>query len=129
MWTLLTYLRWTILWQDSLLSLSFDRSPIATMTRCQLPLGPRALTEGLSYTEAMYHLCQKILLSVNNDTSTQPDYNQIMADSDEVENLRHQVSPCFRTKDCVRSATLLCSPPTHFVRSIGADSTIAPPRW
>lgn len=105
MWTLLTYLRWTILWQDSLLSLSFDRSPIATMTRCQLPLGPRALTEGLSYTEAMYHLCQKILLSVNNDTSTQPDYNQIMADSDEVENLRHQVYPCFRTKDACKTVS------------------------
>lgn len=69
------------------------------MTRCQLPLGPRALTEGFSYTEVMYHLCQKILQSVNNDTNSQPDFDQIMADSQEVENLRQQVSPAFRERE------------------------------
>ena len=95
--------RWTIVWQDSLLSLSFDRSPIAVMTRCQLPLGPRALTAGLSYTEAMYHLCQKILQSVNNDTNSLPDYNKIIEDCSEVENLRRQVSPSFREKDMCKT--------------------------
>ena len=91
------------MWQDSLLSLSFDRSPIAMMTRCQLPLGPSAATDGLSYTEAMYHLCKKILDSVNNDSSSEPDFNQIIKDSQEVENIREEVSPQFRHKDSCKT--------------------------
>jgi len=90
---------WTIVWQDSLLSLSFDRAPVAVTTRCQIPLGPTALTEGFSYTEAMYHVCQKILQSVRNDTSSEPDFNQIIADSMEVENIREQVYPSLRLKE------------------------------
>jgi hypothetical protein len=69
------------------------------MTRCQLPLGPSAATEGWSYTEAMYHLCQKILQSVNNDSGIPPDFNQIMKDSAEVENIRQQVHPSIRQKE------------------------------
>lgn len=69
------------------------------MTRCQLPLAPNALTEGYSYTEAMYHLCQKILQSVNNDTNSPPNYAQIMAHSQEVEDLRKQVLPAFRERE------------------------------
>lgn len=99
----LTEIRWTIVWQDSLLSLSFDRSPIAVMTRCQLPLGPTALTEGFTYTEAMYHLCQKILQSVNNDTNSQPDFDQIIADSIEVENIRSRVRPELRIKEACKT--------------------------
>ncbi|KAH8595024.1 fungal-specific transcription factor domain-containing protein [Bisporella sp. PMI_857] len=94
---------WTIVWQDSLLSLSFDRSPIAVMTRCQLPLGPHALTVGFSYTEVMYHLCAKILQSVNNDSNSQPNFSQIVADSIEVENLRIQVHPSFRERDTCKT--------------------------
>lgn len=91
------------MWQDSLLSLSFDRSPIATMTRCQLPLGPTALTEGFSYTEAMYHLCQKILFSVNNDSGVEPDYESIILNSIEVENIRQQVRPELRSKELCKT--------------------------
>jgi hypothetical protein len=69
------------------------------MTRCQIPLGHRALIDGLSYTEAMYYLCQKILQSFNNDTNLQSDYNQIISDSLEVEGLRQRVHPSFRTKE------------------------------
>jgi hypothetical protein len=91
-------------WQDSLLSLSFDRAPIAVMTRCQLPLGPTALTAGFSYTEAMYHLCQKILEGVNNDSTFQPDYDSIIAHSIDVENIREQVRPELRLKDACKTA-------------------------
>lgn len=69
------------------------------MTRCQLPLRPNALTEGLSYTEAMYHLCQKILESVNNDTHFEPNFEQIVADSIEVESLRERVTINLRLLD------------------------------
>lgn len=94
---------WTIVWQDSLLSLSFDRSPIAIMTRCQVPLGPTALTEGFTYVEAMYHLCQKILLYVNNDSNSQPNYDQIVANTIDVENIRLQVLPNMRVKESCKT--------------------------
>merc|ERR1711977_485700 len=80
---------WTILWQDSLLSLSFDQSPIS----------PTALTEGFSYTEAMYTLCFNILQSVKNDSNSSPTFDQIMASSAEVENIRQQVVPRLRSTD------------------------------
>ena len=73
------------------------------MTRCQLPLGPSAITDGFSYTEAMYHLCQKILQCVNNDSNSQPDFTQIIADSIEVENIRQQVTLRFRHKDSCKT--------------------------
>ena len=69
------------------------------MTRCQLPLEERALIDGLSYTEAMYHLCAKVLQSLNSDTTSNPDFNRIIADSMEVEGLRMRVKASFREKD------------------------------
>ncbi|PMD55153.1 uncharacterized protein K444DRAFT_538623 [Hyaloscypha bicolor E] len=94
---------WTIVWQDSLLSLSFDRAPIAVMTRCELPLGPTALNEGFSYTEAMYHLCRKVLEGVNNDSNSQPDYDSIITHSIDVEHIREQVRPELRLKDACKT--------------------------
>ena len=69
------------------------------MTKCRLPLGPTAQTEGFSYTEAMYQLCQKVLQSVNNDSNSQPVFNQIMSDCIDVENIRQQVRPSLRLKE------------------------------
>ncbi|CAL3972209.1 unnamed protein product [Diplocarpon coronariae] len=94
---------WTILWQDSLLSLSFDRSPIAIMTRCQSPLSPTALIEGFSYTEAMYKLCYNILQFVKNDSASSSTYEQIIANSIEVENIRQQVVPRLRSTDLCKT--------------------------
>jgi hypothetical protein len=108
------------------------------MTRCQLPLSETALTDSLSYTEAMYHLCQKILQSVNNDSNSQSDFNQIMADSAEVENLRQQVYPRLRTKESCKTVqdwlqhygirlhtsfvvSVLCRPALRRGESIGMD--------
>jgi hypothetical protein len=110
------------------------------MTRCQLPLSETALTDGLSYTEAMYHLCQKILQSVNNDSNSQPDFNQIMADSAEVENLRQRVLPRLRTKESCKTVqdwlqhygirlhtsfvvSVLCRPALRRGENIGMDLT------
>lgn len=110
------------------------------MTRCQLPLGPQALTDGFSYIEAMYHLCQKILHSVQNDTTSQPDFNQIMADCQDVENLRLQVSTSFRERDACKTVqdrlhhhavrlhtsfvvSVLCRPALRRGDDIGLDPT------
>ena len=75
------------------------------MTRCHMPLGPRALIDGMSYLEVMYCLCQKILESFNNDSNTHSDYDQIIADSIEVEGLRQRVNPNFRTKEGCKTVT------------------------
>lgn len=75
------------------------------MTRCQIPLRPRAIVDGLSYTEAMYFLCQKILQSFNNDSNVDSDYNQIISDSAEVESLRQRVLPSIRTKEGCKTVT------------------------
>ncbi|RDW59496.1 hypothetical protein BP6252_12583 [Coleophoma cylindrospora] len=132
---------WAILWQDSLLSLSFDRCPIASLslTRCQLPLGPTAMSEGFSYCEGMYHLCQKILQSVSNDsTSASPDFNQIIADCMAVENIRQQVYPRYRSKEACKTVqdrlhhfairlhtsfvvSVICRPALHRDRSSTMD--------
>jgi hypothetical protein len=108
------------------------------MTRCQLPLSETALTDGLSYTEAMYHLCQKILQSVNNDSNSQSDFNKIMTDSAEVENLRQRVYPRLRTKESCKTVqdwlqhygillhtsfvvSVLCRPALRRGESLGMD--------
>ena len=108
------------------------------MTRCQLPLGPTALTEGYNYTEAMYHLCQKILQSVNNDSNSQPEFNQIIADCIDVENIRQQVRPSLRLKEAWKTVqdrlqyyairlhtsfivSVLCRPSLRRGESIGLD--------
>jgi hypothetical protein len=75
------------------------------MTRCQIPLSPRALIDGMTYLEVMYYLCQKILQSFNNDTNPHLDYDQIIADSIEVEGLRQRVHPSFRTKEGCKTVT------------------------
>jgi hypothetical protein len=96
------------------------------------------MTDGFSYTEAMYHLCQKILQSVNNDSNSQPNFNQIIADSIEVENIRQQVTPRFRHKDSCKTVqdrlhhfairlhtsfvvSVLCRPALRRGESIGMD--------
>ena len=134
----LTRSRWTIVWQDSLLSLSFDRSPVATMTRCQLPLRPAAMTEGYTYLEAMYHVCHKIMESVKMDTPTKPDFGQIVKDCADIEHIRTQVHPSLRTKEACKTVqdrlqhfaltlhtsfvvSMLCRPALRRGESIGMD--------
>lgn len=93
------------MWQDSLISLSFDRAPIAVTTRCQIPMSPTAMADGFTYLEAMYHLCHKILEYVTNDSSSpsQPSFNQIISNSIDVESIRQQVSPALRIKEACKT--------------------------
>jgi len=52
----------------------------------------------------MYHLCQRVLDFVKNDsTNSQPDYNQIIANSIEVENIRQKVLPALRIKEACKT--------------------------
>jgi hypothetical protein len=87
----------------------------------------------------MYHLCQKILQSVSNDsTNSVPDYNQIMSNSLEVENIRQKVKPTIRIKDACKTVqdklqyyairlhtsfvvSVLCRPALRRGESMGMD--------
>jgi hypothetical protein len=51
----------------------------------------------------MYHLCQKILLYVNNDSNSQSDFDQITANTIDVENIRNQVLPNMRVKEACKT--------------------------
>lgn len=51
----------------------------------------------------MYHLCANILASVKNDSNTAPDYSQIIANSQRVENIRTQVKPEIRIKEACKT--------------------------
>jgi hypothetical protein len=110
------------------------------MTRCQLPLGPNAAVEGCNYTEAMYQLCHKILQSVNNDSSVEPNFDQILQNSIEVENIRQEVYPRIRQKDSCKTVqdwlqyyairlhtsfvvSVLCRPALRRGETIGMDAS------
>ena len=94
---------WTMVWQDALLSLSFDRPPVATITRCEMPLSPDAALKGFTYPEAMYNLCAIILTAVKNDSNSTSDYHHIINYSQKVEDIRSQVKPEIRIKEACKT--------------------------
>jgi hypothetical protein len=51
----------------------------------------------------MYHLCANVLASVSNESNTPPDYSQILANSQKVENIRLQVKPEIRLKEACKT--------------------------
>jgi len=68
----LTSTRQAVLWQDSLLSLSFDRPPITP------PITPTITSlDGLSYLEAMQAMCNIIVSQISTNTPT-PDYTRTL---------------------------------------------------
>ncbi|KAK3399195.1 fungal-specific transcription factor domain-containing protein [Sordaria brevicollis] len=95
---------WTCLWHDTLTSLSFDRSPMTNIACCPIPLSPTAETEGWSYLEAMYHLCQIISQRLNPDAAATATYNQILTNCADVESIREKLILQLRTKDACKSA-------------------------
>ncbi|KAK3953391.1 fungal-specific transcription factor domain-containing protein [Pseudoneurospora amorphoporcata] len=95
---------WTCLWHDTLTSLSFDRSPMTNIACCPIPLSPTAETEGWSYIEAMYHLCQIISQRLNPDAAATATYTQILTNCADVESIRDKLIVQLRTKDACKSA-------------------------
>lgn len=61
---------WAIIWQDSLLSISFDRASSAATADCPYP--PRLYPgKGLTYHEAMYRICKVGLDTIRNRVAPQ----------------------------------------------------------
>ncbi|ROV94478.1 hypothetical protein VSDG_05921 [Cytospora chrysosperma] len=95
---------WCCVWHDTLTSLSFDRSPMTNIPCCPIPLSPKADTEGFTYLEAMYHLCQLINRRLNPDAIAEATVGQILDNCRAAENLREKVLPQFRTKEACKTA-------------------------
>ncbi|EXJ72349.1 uncharacterized protein A1O5_04853 [Cladophialophora psammophila CBS 110553] len=88
---------WIIMWQDSLLSLCFDRAP-ATAVNCTDPVHTlMAGDQELGYREAMCALCHLTLkvsarrYAFDMTNSTDPSYENIMRDFNMVEQIKSKL--------------------------------------
>ncbi|KAI0548108.1 fungal-specific transcription factor domain-containing protein [Xylaria curta] len=94
---------WTCQWHDTLTSLSFDRPNMTNIPCCPIPISPSAATDGLSYLEMMYHLCELISKRLNPDATAEYTYQSIMSNCEAVESLRGMVYPQLRSKEACKS--------------------------
>ncbi|KAI1739786.1 fungal-specific transcription factor domain-containing protein [Xylaria scruposa] len=94
---------WTCQWHDTLTSLSFDRPNMTNIPCCPIPISPSAATDGLSYLEMMYHLCELISKRLNPDATADYTYQSIMNNCEAVESLRGMVYPQLRSKEACKS--------------------------
>ncbi|GAD99121.1 Zn(II)2Cys6 transcription factor [Paecilomyces variotii No. 5] len=51
---------WILVWQDTFLSLTYDRPPNVMGRRCSIPHAPRS-EPGRSYAESIFHVCDIVL--------------------------------------------------------------------
>lgn len=94
---------WTIVWHDCLTSLSFDRTPVTPHTMCPIPLGPNP-SEGWTYLQGMYHLCQLIGKRLSPEVAATASYTQILDSCSAAEEIRGKMIPQLRSKEACRSA-------------------------
>lgn len=71
---------------------------------CAIPLSRTAETEGLTYLEAMYHLCEFINRRLNPDALNEATYIEILSNCQAIERLRERVIPQIRSKEACKSA-------------------------
>ncbi|RYO87930.1 hypothetical protein DL766_005347 [Monosporascus sp. MC13-8B] len=70
---------------------------------CPIPISPNTCAEGLSYLEAMYHLCDIISKRLNPDAVAEYTYEAILDNCRAVESLRERVYPQIRSKDACKT--------------------------
>lgn len=70
---------------------------------CPIPLAPNSTSEGLSYLEAMYHLCGIISERLNPDATANYTYKSILGNCEAVESLRQKVYPQLRSKEACKT--------------------------
>lgn len=71
---------------------------------CPIPLSARFETDGLTYLEAMYHLCELINRRLNPDAIAEASYMQILDNCRATESLRDRVIPQIRSKEACKTA-------------------------
>lgn len=84
--------------------LTFRSAPMTNIPCCPIPLSPAAEKEGLTYLEAMYHLCEIINRRLNPDSISEASYMQILDNCQATERLRERVIPQIRNKEACKSA-------------------------
>ncbi|KAI0480161.1 fungal-specific transcription factor domain-containing protein [Xylariaceae sp. FL0804] len=94
---------WICQWHDTLTSLSFDRPNMTNIQCCSIPINPSASVQGLSYLEAMYHLCELISQRLNPDATADCTYESIIDSCHAIESLRRKVYPQLRSKEACKS--------------------------
>ncbi|KAI6394200.1 hypothetical protein MCOR03_005911 [Pyricularia oryzae] len=94
---------WKCVWHDSLISLSFDRSPMTNAGSVRIPMqNPKA--GGWGYLETMCHLCKIISQRLNPEALAAASYDTILENCEATERLREQVVPAIRSKEACSSA-------------------------
>ncbi|CAM1508921.1 Fc.00g026600.m01.CDS01 [Cosmosporella sp. VM-42] len=92
---------WSCVWHDTLMSLSFDRSPVTNSSTCSIP---ETLPHGeLSYIEFMYHLTEIGSRRLNPDTISNATYGDIMETCQSIEGLRYRTIKNIQFKDKCKS--------------------------
>ncbi|KAF5988138.1 regulatory protein [Fusarium bulbicola] len=95
---------WSVVWHDTLTSLSFDRSPMTNFPCCPIPVMTPTLNGNYSYLETMYHLMEIISRRLNPDDMMSASYTQIIDDCEAVETLRSRTAPQLRNKEICKTA-------------------------
>lgn len=80
-----------------------DRPNMTNIQCCPIPISPSATVGGLSYLEAMYHLCEIISRRLNPDATADDSYQTILDNCQAVESLRERVYPQLRSKDACKT--------------------------
>lgn len=79
---------WAILWQDSLLSISYDRASSAATADCPYPPVSQA-DIGLNYHECMYRICKIGLDTIRNRVKAQTIQNRLGGCSSMRDEIEH----------------------------------------
>ncbi|KAF4433136.1 hypothetical protein FACUT_8173 [Fusarium acutatum] len=95
---------WSVVWHDTLTSLSFDRSPMTNFPCCPIPIMAPTPNGNYSYLETMYHLMEIISRRLNPDDMMSASYTQIIDDCEAVETLRSRTAPQLRNKEICKTA-------------------------
>ncbi|KAM0224800.1 hypothetical protein ACHAQD_001595 [Fusarium lateritium] len=95
---------WSVVWHDTLTSLSFDRCPMTNFPCCPIPVMSPTPSGNYSYLETMYHLMEIISRRLNPDDMMSASYAQIIEDCEAVETLRGRTAPQLRIKESCKTA-------------------------
>ncbi|PLN79595.1 Zn(II)2Cys6 transcription factor [Aspergillus taichungensis] len=90
---------WTLIWQDTFLSFTYDRPSSSITMNCPIPYAPH--TTGLTFSESVFTICSILRDRTRHDLSptTTTDPTQTALDAKrQLESLRDEVAPFLRSK-------------------------------
>ncbi|PKY02990.1 Zn(II)2Cys6 transcription factor [Aspergillus campestris IBT 28561] len=96
---------WTLIWQDTFLSFTYDRPSSSITMNCPIPYTPH--TNGLTFSESIFTICSILRDRTRQDLSTSTtttDPTQSALDAKrQLESLRDSVAPSLRSKSHCQS--------------------------